>query len=388
MKRINNTEYFKILKNQQSNTILISIGEEHSREKCEADTTYKTYDVNNFIGDVFGFYKQYKNIYKSSYVKYIENNINTDVCLLLEIQTASPQSSIPIESYAFEPTRKLGSKLFNTCEKILKHKKWKWIPIDPRGWSWFSPLMFLYVKIILENSYNYIELVRYNIKMLTDNVTEYLNEDTSYFSNEIRSLLIALNTVMSNRPSRASIENLILKIWINVQDLWCQNEIQAGKINIIYTGHNHNENMEKFFTDHGFDIEYEGVKLKKNCTLVDTSRINEILKNYYTIKINSIDHIGVDFIKAGPHGVDFIKAGPHGVDFIKAGPHGVDIGSTSTLRPFQGHNVQLLQGHPQLPLNPRKINPVKPNKKKEKHSPGSKYCIKFPTRKKCTGVMH
>ena len=368
MKRINNTEYFKILKNQQSNTILISIGEEHSREKCEADTTYKTYDVNNFIGDVFGFYKKYKNIYKSSYVKYIENNINTDVCLLLEIQTASPQSSIPIESYAFEPTRKLGSKLFNTCEKILKHKKWKWIPIDPRGWGWFSPLMFLYVKIILENSYNYIELVRYNIKMLTDNVTEYLNEDTSYFSNEIRSLLIALNTVMSNRPSRAAIENLILKIWINVQDLWCQNEIQAGKINIIYTGHNHNENMEKFFTDHGFDIEYEGVKLKKNCTLVDTSRINEILKNYFTIKINSID--------------------PIGVDFIKAGPHGVDIGATSTLRHLHGHNGRPFQGHPHLPLNPRKIHPVKPNKKKEKHSPGSKYCIKFPTRKKCTGVMH
>ena len=142
--------------------------------------------------------------------------------------------------------------------------------------------------------------------------------------------------------------------------------------------------MEKFFTDHGFDIEYEGVKLKKNCTLVDTSRINEILKNYYTIKINSIDHVGVDFIKAGPHGDD--------------------IGATSTLRPLQGHNIQPLQGHnvrslqghniqplqghPQLLLNPRKINPAKPNKKKEKHSPGSKYCIKFPTRKKCTGVMH
>jgi|688.fasta_scaffold1469959_1 hypothetical protein len=104
VKKLNYVDYFKVFKNFNTNTVVISVGERHDiNTSCKTllpTGNIKLYEINNFIGDFF------KNVKNKSCVK-----------LLLELQTDSKDSRTPSQYYNHGM---LNSRMFETCKRMVK----------------------------------------------------------------------------------------------------------------------------------------------------------------------------------------------------------------------------------------------------------------------------
>ena len=291
-KLLNGVSYFRIFK--KLNTIVISIGEFHDiNTNCnQLSNNGKLYEINNFIGDLF------KTINNKSCVK-----------LLLEMQTDSKDSLIPSTNYNIAS---VTSRLFETCKRMIskKHLNWNWTSIDPRSWRDLSSLMEFYI-LTQSANYNYIndlyilidDVNKQNIDILKDQVYNFVLKFTSnnspfYTSIEhhINELYLYADYFNINNKRRKSytfiqtaanrIYESIYIIWVNVQDAYAQTKIENGKINIMYTGKDHNLNMEQYFTNDGYNIIYTAKFLSENCVEIENSLINNINNIKKCIKNN------------------------------------------------------------------------------------------------------
>jgi hypothetical protein len=280
---IDNLEYFKVFENKKSNTMLISIGEIHTSEKCES--TGPTQSILDFLEEIYNL---------NSVSRLSKDRI---LFLLLEMQTAVKTSKDPIDLYN---TAQCG--LFYMCKNI-KQKNVDFINIDPRRWESLSWLLSMYV-FIYENKILNINDVKIKFDILSANF-EQLNLQIKDFvdsvgrlnliSNASSMIVQDINNILSNLRKLKTdydqspvvglsddkiIHDLIDSLWINIQDLYTLIFIKNNHINILYTGSKHNNNIERGLLRDGWRMYNIAYNIKTNCTFVNKGMLFRRIDKY------------------------------------------------------------------------------------------------------------
>ena len=286
---VNNLDYIKIFFQKTTNTLLVSLGEIHSLEKCSNSLVSIDLPVmiNNLVGNV----------------------PKNKVVLLIEAQaTGEWVNSAEINNIYKHP--KKYSKLYETCFMLnsidsIYHKYF----IDPRRFPCLSSLMDFYA-IYEKNNYTLVDFVflRENYAKLYQQIESFLFYNFSnvgiqkYFSEDC---YLALNSIARvNKvfmefqeqhknngtlvPLKSisslvdELKNSIFKLWINMQDFFAVTRIQDNLLNIMYTGVSHNLNFEeKILTSaNGWEVLQEGNWIGRNCVSVNFAMMKYIVDEY------------------------------------------------------------------------------------------------------------
>jgi hypothetical protein len=286
---INNLDYFKIFFQKTTNTLLVSLGEIHSLEKCFNHSV--SIDLPVMMNQL---------------VEMVHKNI---VVLLIEAQATSEWSNHMESTHLYDNTKNV-SKLYETCYELhrIKNIDHKFL-IDPRRFPHLSSLMDFYY-LFEKNNYTLDDFIflNSNFSLLYKQIESFLFLNNfnaaiqKVFWDECYAALHSLarvneifmgfqqqNILYGTSVSFESISSLvdqfnvsIYRLWINVQDFYAVTKIQVNSLNIMYTGASHNINVEeKFLTPaNGWEIMQEGIHIGRNCVSVQLEETTYIVDHY------------------------------------------------------------------------------------------------------------